>query len=243
MNTVNPIVHGPPGGMPKKTYEYLLPVKKSEILPEHYLLLTEWFQRYLNLSSTEVRELLSSDWNGFKPTAAVNFRDYLLTLLPNSIVIDDNRVWLALRSESPDDSIMIHEPHILTKLETEFVQSFHVDSLEIFCTHFYEAYESTTPYDNALSMRPEPLTNHSFAKSGDWLNGMYLYYIASGDGIMMAPDGRIGRWSHDIASDDAPGYNRSNAVEVCAPSFEEFISQYIAYLKMDKDGRRGTMFW
>ncbi len=60
---------------------------------------------------------------------------------------------------------------------------------------------------------------------------------------MMAPDGRIGRWCHEIAWDDATGYNRQCAVEECAPSFSEFVSQYIAYLRMDRDDRQATAFW
>ena len=145
MQRANPIVHDPPGGMPNKTYEYVLPITTSAIHPEHLQLLTSWFKRYIDKSPREVRQILSADWRTFSDADAIKFRDYLLTLTPKSIVVDGDGIWLALHSDSLANSMMIHEPRKLTKPETEFVQSFNVDSLEVFCTHFFEAHEDVTP--------------------------------------------------------------------------------------------------
>jgi hypothetical protein len=71
---------------------------------------------------------------------------------------------------------------------------------------------------------------------------MYLYYICNGDAILMSPDGRVGRYSHDIGLDDAPGYNRPCAVDQCAKSFDEFVDRYVAYLGMTWEEQKHTVF-
>lgn len=236
----NPIVHDPPGGMPEKTYEYTLPITESTVPAEHKAMLTPWFERFLNKTPSEIKKQLSTDWNEFSAKGAVTFRNYLLTLSPKSIVIDGDRVWLALHSDA--NIIMIHEPRNLSQADSKFIREFNAPSLEIFCTHFFESYEDVTPYANAISMSLKPISNDDFAKSGDWVNGVYLYYICNGDGILLAPDGKVGRWCHEIGWNDAPGYNRSCAVEQCFESFDQFIVNYVEYAQMDYAERKTTVF-
>ena len=226
--------------MPEKTYEYTLPISKSAILAEHESVLTPWFDRFLNKSPSEIKNLLTADWNEFSDKGATTFRNYLLTLSPKSIVIDGDRIWLALHSNV--NTIMIHEPRILSPADSEFIRRFNSPSLEIFCTHFFEAYEDVTPYANAISMSLERISNAHFAKSGDWVGGVFLYYISNGDGILLAPNGKVGRWCHEIGWDDAPGYNGPCAVEECFDSFDQFIINYVEYAQMDVAERKTTAF-
>jgi hypothetical protein len=138
---------------------------------------------------------------------------------------------------------MIHEPRNLSLSDSEFIRGFSSPSLQVFCTHFFEAYEDVTPYASAISMSLEPISNDHFAKSGDWVNGIFLYYISNGDAIMLAPDGRVGRWCHEIGWGDAPGYNRPCAVEQIFDSFDQFIVSYVEFAQMDRAQRKTTAFW
>lgn len=238
---VNPIVHDPPGGMPNKTYEYLLPFSRSEVLAEHKSLITPWFDRFLSKSPSEIREKLKADWDKFSAKGAVTFRDYLLTLSPKSIVIDGKKIWLALHSGS--NTIMIHEPRTLSQADSDFISKFDSQSIEVFCTHFFEAHEGVTSYTSAISMNLQPISNDNFAKSGNWIDGLFLYYICNGDGIFLAPDGKVGRWRHDIAWNDAPKDDQPSAVKHCFDSFDQFIVAYVEYAQMDRVQKKATVFW
>ncbi len=216
------------GGEP--TIEYALPITEGEIPEPHRGALTPWFKRYLGLEPTAVLATLKNDWSNVNSTAFAKFTDYLATLAPTSIVFCGNRVWLALKNIRRESEVfMFHEPRCLTDDESAFVQSFRIPDLEPFCCYFHDTYEYVHPYINGLWMTAFPANNDSFGKLGDWEGGMHLYYICTGDAIILSSAGDIGRWTHEIGWSDAPGYDRPVAVEKVADSFEQFIDMYIDY--------------
>lgn len=234
--------HNPPydGGEP--TYEYELPF--SRVKPNHEELVTEWFERMRGKSSSDITQILAHDWRSVSGASFKTFTSRLLSMPPRSLVIDHNRIWLALQGpEDEHDVIMFHEPRQLNQEEQSFVQQFPHSELMNFCSHFHDTYEYFTPYQNGLWMSSYPASNDSMGKLGDWEHGMYLYYICSGDGMVMNREGVVGRWSHEIGWGDAPGYDRDVAVEPIAENFSEFINIYLQYLQISREEKRDTPFW
>ncbi len=227
----HPIVYPGSPSIPGTTYEYRLPAAAADFHRDHRKLLTPWFQRCLGQTPEAVRKILSEDWKGFDFRSAIAIRDHLLTYVPKSLVIHEDRVWLALATERSEMPLLIREPRRLDDRESRFVKSFGVDALETFCRHFYDVQQSIDPYNNSTVMRPSPIEEEAFPKAGAWRGGIDLYYICSGDALVMAPDRRIGRWNH------------TGGVKATAWSFDEFVGEYLSYTMLPREKQKGTIFW
>lgn len=228
------------------TFEYLLPFEETVIRDDHQELFTPWFRRFFGSSPPRIGSLIFDEWKDFTSPTSILFRDHLSLRIPKSVVVDGGRIWMSLQlCDATDEyeAFLVHEPRLLSVAETDFLSEFNIDGLEDFCVHYFDAQECVLPSLNAMSMSVEPITCERFPKCGDWEGGIYLHYICSGDAILMAPDGRIGRWEHEIGWDDAPGYNRPCAVKDLELSFDDYVRRYVEYLEYDEQERRDTMFW
>lgn len=233
MSKANVLVHDGPSGILEKTYEYLLPFDGSALRAEHRSLLTPWFARFMEMDTTQIRAKLAAEWQALSHPDLTSLRDHMLSRSPRSIVVHEDRVWLC--TEAPGSGLiplLMREPRTLNEEQLRFVNGFDLPALAPMCSHFFDVQEEIGPYNNSWRMRPQPTSVARFPGIGKWQEGLELYYVCSGDMIVLSTTGRIGRWGHHVS-----------AVGECASSFEDLIDQYVAYLEMPRDRRKTTIFW
>ena len=185
---------------------------------------------------------MGDDWAHFGKGIAREFADFLVSLEAKSIVVDSDKIWLALRAKESGNVIMLREPKKLSKTEKDYVKSFKVDSLEQFCENFFDMHEDVSPYVNATKMSASPFSSECFHNCGPWEHGLFLYYICCGDAMLLAKDGTIGRWYHSGFSVEVAGYG-SCSVDDLEIDFEQFVKKYIEYLRTDFDLKKQSIFW
>lgn len=234
LNHPNP--HQPPA------QEYCLPVAFDELidLQDHHV--SPWFRRFNNLDSGEVLQLLTTDWADIKEPLARQIADALLLRKPQSIVFDVGDTWLRMDLTDIEDNVLgLRAPKLDATLHKLILPEHLVEDYRSIQKYFSNLSEGIMPYENSLWMSSEPVSEDSCPGCGKWNGSLPIYYICTGDVVLLSKEGKVGRWHHDHEhSNETSRFDDGSCVKPLANSFEDFIELYIDYLSSSLEDRENT---
>lgn len=220
-----PIRHEPPSEGLAAAFEYPLPVDLEELTPAHYELIrkSDWFLKLTGFEKEEISKFLRKTYAQSSNFAVVRFSDFLRTFVPSSIVICEQRVWLALKNA---DGItrMVRQPRELNLDEKRIMATCQDPDIVAFFEFFYGCREEITPYYDSWAEEIQQV--YESEVPNQWADAIYIFGVSTGDSIIISSQGVVGRLDHEKSwSEDAEKIEDS--VKTIAGSFILFLDMYI----------------
>lgn len=186
---------------------------------------SEWLRRFEGKSAVQILDLLRSDWQRITAKTSRQFADYLLEGEVQGVGVYRTQAWIAITTG--EGRLLIPKPYDLSAEEEAFIAAFEEPALWDFCHYFHHCTE-WDPWRNALWLSPpEPHTDAEFGGDmSEWEGGIGVYYICSGDYVLLNQDGRLAHSLHEIVW---AGRVKDGTRHVLN-SFDEFICYYIQRL-------------
>lgn len=237
-----PIVHQSLGGE-GDTFEYALPLEAGEIHPAHLALFDPWHFSLLGKSTEEVRAQLRDRWTRLVFPSNQRFAASLSDRIPDAFLINGNKIWLSLGcADDSENVICIRAPKVLSDTSRRTIEAFGVPSLAEFLSHFGDLRESKWINVNAILDDRTPLDPRTaeMGDLGEWSAALPVYYICSGNLMLMRRGGAVALWDHEF------GWGGGTPEEIITPvaeSFEEYLEAYTSYLAASDSKRCTTPFY
>lgn len=194
-----------------ETYEYLLPCRKVD--PKHENLFGDWICRFTNLSPSDASLELHHYLDEIEIPEIAPLTNLVRSLKPNSLIVNEDQVWLLCKSAELFSELSAHGNMILLPPPTENVEwptklshaSF--DTLRHLMCHLGGMRIDIPPtcgMHRILEMQPaiEDENTGLWTNIRSWEGSFPIYNVGNGDTVLVDANGQFGRWDHEMMHQD-----------------------------------------
>ncbi len=195
-----------------------------------------WLPTIAGLSVDEVLALLRRRWAGLATPYSKRPAEELLSRPLVGLSIDaDGDQWLTFEDEPQASLHLAPRRQLPARIREQFPFEA-IDGLAEFVENFGGTADSRLPpcpwFLPASDVRvvSADCPDHEWGKVGEWEGSLTLYNTASGNFIVVRPDGTLGKWEHDIG-----WYGDDDPFVTLGWDMATLVDEYVAYLAMDED--------